>query len=108
MKKLALILITIITSRIYAQETIPAIKLEGEGIHQKKGELYYCCPKLDYCNSKPGVCHTHNMNLIKVGEFCCDECNTTSEKPCTCPKCGKDMKEMKEIKPTDVKPLLKQ
>ena len=67
-----------------------------------KAEVKYCCPKCDYCDTKPGKCPTHNVDLVKTGTYYCEKCGTTSATACKCPKCGMDMKKM-ECKKTDDK-----
>lgn len=65
-------------------------------LKQQKMEdaVQYCCPKGDFCDTKPGKCPKDNLDLIKAGTYYCEKCATTNDKQCKCPVCDMDMKKM--------------
>jgi hypothetical protein len=63
---------------------------------KSEGADCYCCPKGDFCSSKPGTCALHiNLNLVKDGEYFCPVIdNVIGSTQGYCPGTGNTMKKM--------------
>jgi len=64
-----------------------------------KAATSYVCPKCKMATSKPGNCEHCQVAKVKVGDYYCEGCfSTTSQKQGTCPKCKKNLVKMEAPK----------